>query len=202
MRKIGLIWICFFVFAMFMGCRTTGMRGQSEEIRKIGMYSYLKEGKDLAVIVDLELTRRRKNENYFPVGVKIINKNLYSLTLDRDSLIVVDENDDIYYMADIWQLQKYYKKLTPDHKYESQTGILGARMVTGFSYFRRAMSNFFPQTSGAARVIDEVYVQNKGFMEDLIYFPMPPGGIEGKSFRLRIEARELEEPFEIRFNVY
>jgi len=38
-------------------------------------------------------------------------------------------------------------------------------------------------------------------MEDLIYFPMPSGGIEGKILKLRLEAPELEIPFEIRFIV-
>ena len=55
-------------------------------------------------MVDTELILHRKVENYFPLGVKIANKNFYSLTLDRKSLILVDENDDIYYMPGVVEL--------------------------------------------------------------------------------------------------
>lgn len=41
---------------------------------------------------------------------------------------------------------------------------------------RRKSENYFPQTQGATKIIDWVYVQKKGYMEDLIYFPMPSGG--------------------------
>ena len=190
-----------FILTMIVGCSAYRLKGPSGEERKFGAFAFIKENENLAVVVDIELTKRRKGENYFPLGVKIANKNLYSLTLDRDSLVLVDENDDIYYMPDIVELQMYYDKLAPDHKFMSQTGLLGDKILTSFSYFRRAESNFFPHTQGAARIIDKVYIQNKGFMEDLIYFPMPPGGIEGKVFKLRVEASELEIPFEISFKV-
>ena len=66
---------------------------------------------------------------------------------------------------------------------------------------RRKSENYFPQTQGATKIIDWVYVQKKGYMEDLIYFPMPSGGIKGKILKLRLEAPELEIPLEIRFIV-
>jgi len=186
---------------MIVGCSAYRWEGPSGEERKFGPFAFIKENKDLAVVVDLELTLRRKGEKCFPLGVKIANKNLDSLMLDRDSLILVDQNDDIHYMPGVVELQMHYDKLAADHKFKSQTGLLGDQMLTSFSSYRRAESNFFPQTQGAARVIDEVYIQRKGYMEDLIYFPMPPGGIEGKVFKLRVEAYGLDIPFEIRFIV-
>lgn len=201
MKRILYGVLFLFILTTIVGCSAYRLKGPSGEERKFGAYAFIKENENLAVMVDIELTKRRKGENYFPLGVKIANKNLHSLTLDRDSLILVDENDDIYYMPDIVELQIYYDKLAADHKFKSQTGLLGDKMLTSFSYFRRAESNFFPQTQGAARIIDEVYIQNKGFMEDLIYFPMPPGGIVGKVFKLRVEAYGLDIPFEIRFRV-
>lgn len=68
---------------------------------------------------------------------------LESLTLDRDSLILIDQNDDIYYMPDILELQRYYDKLVADHKFKIQTGLIGDQMLTSFSYYRKAESNFF-----------------------------------------------------------
>lgn len=203
MRKIFLIVIPFLILVMGVGCRSvpTGSDRPSALEKKFGAFSVIKEDEDLAVIVDTELARRRKNENYFPLGVKIANKSLESLIIDRESLILVDENENIYYMPDIVELQEKYDKLAPDHKFKSQTGLIGDQILTSFTYFRQAESNFFPQTQGAARIIDSVYIRNKGYMEDLIYFPMPPGGIEGKKLKLRIDVFELEAPFEIHFTV-
>jgi hypothetical protein len=160
------------------------------------------EDEHIIVTVDTELTRLRTEEKYFPLSIKIANKRLPSLTLTRNSFILVDENRAPYYMPDIKELQKNYDKLTPDSRYRSQTGLLRDQMPTSFTYYRRAESNFFPATAGGARVIDEVYVRQRGFMEDVIYFPMPPGGIDGKVLIFRIDAEELEVPADIAFSVH
>lgn len=53
-----------------------------------------------------------------------------------------------------------------------------------------------PQTRGAARVIDAVNIPQKGFMEDMVYFPRSSMGIKGKRLRLRLDIPGLEKPFE------
>lgn len=159
------------------------------------------EDEHIIVAVDVELTRLRLEEKYFPLSVKIANKRLPSLTLTRSSFILIDDKRIPHYMPDIKELQKEYDKLTPDSRYRSQTGLLRDQMPTSFTHYRRADSNFFPDTAGGARVIDEVYVRQRGFMEDVIYFPMPPGGIKGKVLIFRVDAEELEVPADIAFSV-
>jgi hypothetical protein len=203
MKKILVGFFLSFVFLALVEYMAPGWSelGSAEDIRKIGAFSYIKENKDLAIVVDLELAKRRLKENYFPLGIKIANKNLDSIIVDRDTLFLVDENDKVYSMPDILEVQKNYDKLGTDHKFKSQTGILGDELLTSFSYFQKALSNFFPQTQGAARVIDTVFIQKKGYMEDLIYFPMPSGGIEGKKLKLRLDVFDLENPFEMTFSI-
>lgn len=193
----------FLILLLAASCKSyrVGRGSAMPSERKFSAFSYIKENKDLAVIVDTELARRRKDEDYFPLGIKIANKSIENLIIDRESLILIDQDGKVHTMPDIVELQKNYNLLAPDHKFMSQTGLIGDQMLTSFSYFRKALSNFFPQTQGAARVIDQVYIQKKGYMEDLIYFPMPPGGIEGKSLILRLDALQLEVPFEINFPV-
>lgn len=196
--------VSFFLILVLAASCTSYQAGRGSTIpsvRKFSVFSYIKENKDLAVIVDTELARRRKDEDYFPLGIKIANKSMESLIVDRESLILVDQDGKVYYMPDILELQKNYDLLASDHKFKSQTGLIGDQMLTGFSYFRQALSNFFPETQGAGKVIDRVYMQKKGYMEDLIYFPMPPGGIEGKILVLRLDAPQLEVPFEVHFPV-
>ena len=169
--------------------------------KKFSTYAYTKADSNLVVIVDYEMALHRKTENYFPLSIKVANKNLSSLTVDRDSLILEDMAGEVYFMPTINELQSNYDKLTPDGKFKSRTGLLADSLTTSFSFYRKAESNFFPQTPGAGRIIDTVFIQYKGYMEDFIYFPMPLEGIENRVFILRIEAPELDLPFEIRFMI-
>jgi len=191
----------FLMLALGMSCATYQAGKGIPTVRKFGFFSYIKENKDLALVVDTELARRRKDENYFPLGIKVANKNLDSLTIDREALILVDQDGTEYAMPDILELQENYDRLTADHKFKTQTGLIGDQVLTSFSYYRQAESNFFPQTQGAGYIINRVYIQKKGYMEDLIYFPMPPGGIEGKTLLLRLASPQLEVPFEIPFPI-
>jgi len=200
MKKIFCLVAVFFFGASFSSCVTEKVQISGLD-KKFGAFSFIREDSNLVMIVDVELAKSRVDENFFPLGIKIANKKLESLIVDRKGLLLVDENDVVYYMPDILELQKSYDKLAPDHKFKIQTGLLGDRMVTSFSFYRQAESNFFPQTQGAARVIDSVYLQKNGFMEDLIYFPRPLGGIKGKRLRLRLDVFGYDQPFEVAFSV-
>jgi len=196
------VFLTFVLLTLFGDVRPAWSASSSnQETKKSGAFSYKRETKELIMIADTELASRRVNENYFPLGIKIANKRLDGFVVSRETLFLVDESGNAYSMPDILKLQKEYKQLAPDHKFKSQTGILGDDMLTSFSYFQKNSSNFFPQTQGAARIIDSVYIRTQGYMEDMVYFPMPPGGIKGKAMRLRLDIPELKTPFEMVFIV-
>ncbi len=171
------------------------------EITKVGSYSYMRQSRDLAIVVDVEMARKRTEEAYFPLGIKIANKRLGQVIVDRETLVLVDENGRIYPMPGVVELERNYDKLVPDHKFQSQTGIMGDTLLTGFSYYQKADSRFFPPVQGGGRVIDSAKIRAHGYLEDMIYFPMPEGGIKGRMLRLRLDVYELEKPFEIVFPV-
>jgi hypothetical protein len=184
-----------------MGCATVGPAGKGGEASRTASFSYTWEDKNLAIIVDVELARRRAEEPYFPLGIKIANKRLNRIIVDRETLFLIDETDAVYPMPSIEELSLKYDKLVPDNKFKSQTGVLGDQIMTGFSYFRKAEGRLFPQTQGGGRTVDAVYVQTKGYMEDLVYFPMPVGGIKGKILRLRLDVYELGKPLDVAFRI-
>lgn len=204
MKKI-LVWLSVTAgLLLAASCASTGMEpAQTSEIgQKYSTYSFKRETKELVMIVDVELARMRMEENYIPLHIKIANKRLPRLVITRESLTLIDEGSQKSYpMPESIEVEKNYNKLAPDHKFKSQTGFLVDQMTTSFSGYIQAQSNFFPQTQGAARVIERVYIRQLGFMEDLIYFPMPEGGVKGKLLRLRLESAELKAPFDFVFAV-
>ena len=171
------------------------------EITKVGTYSYMRQSRDIAIVVDVEMTQKRTEEPYFPLGIKIANKRLKQVVVDRETLVLVDDKDQVYVMPSVVELEQRYDKLVPDHKFQSQTGIMGDDLLTGFSYYQKADGRFFPQVQGGARTIDSVTIRAHGFMEDMVYFPMPAGGIKGKMLKLRLDVYELDKPFVIVFPV-
>ena len=183
------------------GCATAGPKGKPGEASKSATFNYSWQDKNLAIILDVELARRRTEEPFFPLGIKIANKRLNRIIVDRETLFLVNEAGTVYPMPSVEELSLQYDKLTPDNKFISQTGVLGDQIMTGFSYYRKAVGRLFPQTQGGGRTVDAIYVQTNGYMEDLVYFPMPEGGIKGKTLRLRLDVYELGKPLDIAFRV-
>lgn len=183
------------------GCATAGPAGKGGEASRAAAFSYKWEDSNLAIVLDVELAKRRLEETYFPLGIKIANKRLNRIIVDRETLFLVDENGSIYEMPSVDELQVQYNKLVPDNKFRSQTGVLGDDMMTGFSMYRRAVGRLFPQIQGGGRTVDSIYVQKNGYMEDLVYFPMPEEGLTGKTLRLRLDVYELGKPLEVAFRI-
>ena len=82
--------------------------------QKFSSYAYKVENREVALIVDYEVARLRKEENYFPLDVMIANKRLPSVTVMRDSLILIDSRGKSYPMATIAEIQWAYPKLLAD----------------------------------------------------------------------------------------
>jgi len=167
--------------------------------QKFSTYAYKVENREVALIVDYEVARLRKKENYFPLDVIIANKRLPSVTITRDSLILVDSTGKSYPMATITEIQWAYPKLLADSDFKYSTFESEQQPLTGFSYFERQRSNFFPQRAGGARVTDSVILPPRGYINDRLYFPMPDTGIDGQRLTLRLVAEELEAPIEVNF---
>ncbi len=193
--------ILFGLAVLASGCATVHPAGTGGEASRAAAFSYEWADRNLAIVLDVELARRRTEEPYFPLGIKIANKRLNRIIVDRETLVLVDEKGAVYPMPSIEELSLQYDKLTPDNKFKSQTGVLGDQMMTGFSMYRKAVGRLFPQTQGGGRTVDAIYVQQNGYMEDLVYFPMPEGGIKGKTLRLRLDVYELGKPLEVAFRV-
>ncbi len=169
--------------------------------KKVGRYSYKKENLNLIIIVDTETARMRKKEKYFPLDIKVANKDLDSLTLTRENVFLLDEKGNRYHMASVEEILRDYDKLLLDSRFRDEGFVVGNKIATSFEFFIQEKSNFFPVKAGAGRVTDSVIIGRNRFIEDRLYFPMLPEGIEGKKLKLLFEVPELDFPLEVSFFV-
>lgn len=169
---------------------------------KSGAYSYKNEDREISIVVDYEVARLRKDEKYFPLDVMIANKKLASVTVTRDSLILIDPNGKSYGMASIQEIQDNYQKLLADSQYRDSSAFTDTQALTSFTSYQPQRSNFFPEAAGGARVTERVVIKPRGYIDDRVYFPMPETKIEKQKLILRLVAPELDAPFDVVFTIY
>lgn len=203
--KTYLPFIAFFLASLFlMSCGgqqvNTGLPPGLDV--KAGAYSYRGESKQVSMVVDYEVARLRKDEKYFPVDVMIANKKLASITVTRDSLILIDASEKTYSMASIQEIQDNYEKLLADSRYRNSSAFTDTQALTSFTSYQVQRSNFFPEAAGGARVTNRVIIRPRGYIDDRVYFPMPETGIEKQKLILRLVASELDAPLDVVFTVH
>jgi len=195
------LFICLSLF--FISCGTQQVESDLPAglDKKHGAYSYIRGDREVSLLVDYEVARLRKDDKYFPLDVMIANNGLKSLTVTRESLILIDAEGKAYNMPTIDEIQKEYSNLWADSLFKYPSALSDEQALTSFTYYQVQRSNFFPRTSGAARVTDKVIIRPKGYIDDRLYFPMPDSGIEKKKLILRLVALELDMPFDVVFTI-
>ncbi len=171
--------------------------------RKIGYFTFLNEDRSVALLVDVELARMRKAEKYLPLGIRVANKDIYSLKVNRQSLLLVDEAEGKYSMPGFKELEAAYNKYSLDAKYFARKVFSEGDIVTGFASFQKLPCSFFPHPFKDSVMhdilIDSIDMPQRSFIEDLVYFPKPGSDLAGQKLRLRIQGPELEEPCDVAF---
>jgi len=168
---------------------------------KAGAYSYKSEDREVSMVVDYEVARLRKEENYFPLDVMIANKKLAQVTVTRDSLILIDPDGKLYNMASIQEIQENYPKLWADSQFRESSAFTDTQALTSFTNYQPQRSNFFPEAAGGARVTNRVIIRPRGYIDDRIYFPRPEKGVDKQKLILRLVAPELDTPFDVVFAI-
>ncbi len=169
--------------------------------RKLSTFAYIEEGDLVTLIVDTRATRDRDQAGYLPLEIAIANRGLKQLTLRRESFTLADSEGRRYPMASPTETLGNYQFLEFDRTLAELEGIVFNR----FGAFTRYPSNFSPTlTLGSGRtnvVQDLVSLPRFGYLIDLIYFPVPEGGVLGRRFELFVDAPELADPLFVRFEV-
>ena len=169
--------------------------------RKLSTFAYIEEGELVTFIVDVKATRDRGEQAYIPLEVSVANRGLRRLPLTRESFVLMDEEGNRFPLASPRELLESYPMLDLDRRYSEIESIV----FNKFHTFTRYQSRFSPTRSmnpnGSNLVVDRVTLPRAGYLIDWLYFPMPPGGIEGKRFDLFLSSPALEDPVFVKFRV-
>jgi hypothetical protein len=171
--------------------------------RKIGYFTYLNEEVSAVLMVDVELARMRKDENYIPLSMKLANKGLHALKIGRQSFELLDPADAAYSMPGFKALEAVYKKYSADAKFYARKIFTEGDVQTSFSTFRKLPCSFFPHPAKDSTMhdvlIEEVEIPQGSYIEDLLYFPRPKGSEPGQVLRLRLLDEDREPFIEVGF---
>jgi hypothetical protein len=186
--------------------------------RKLARFVYIEEGTDLILTVGVRAAGFHEADPFFPLEISLTNKMTgVTWVVTRESFRLLVEDGTALMVPSQKELQAGYGKRTLD------TRLFEARSVTASKHeaYRQVESNFFPDpiagvnpspdtvsdSSGVAPTstslvpIERVEVHPKTFMEDVIYFPHPPGELVGQRLILEIKSPGLDEPALLAFRV-
>lgn len=172
---------------------------------RLTRFTYLEEGKLVALAADTQATIQREKQKFVPVGVAIANLGLpTSLTLNRESFTLVDDQGKKYSLATVQEARSLAGLQTYDLKLEEPFVSV---LTTRFTTLQPVPMVFFPvqttdpQYARRGIVRDRVELPLRSWAWDILYFPHPEGKLKGRKYELWLAAPELKEPVFVRFAV-
>ena len=200
-RRITMIPIvCGLIFA-FTGaaCRLgPAPIADPDRSRRLTSYSFIEEGKLVVFVVDIEAARFRLADSYVPLYVGVANRTVSApLQITRESFYLVDEDGVRTPLASVAEVMRGYRFHNLDRRLLADRGAF----ATKFDFYTRFVTRFFPNPSGMGVVQDRIELPRGTYLEDLLYFPMPDGGIAGRRFDLFLDCKPLEDPVFVTFEI-
>jgi hypothetical protein len=187
----------------FVGCSPVLQPSQAglEDGRldpKLAQATWIEEGTQVVLIVSTRAARYRLKQPFFPVEVAVVNRGLEGITLTRESFTLADSRGNRYPMAGREELREGYGGSTDvDRRNFTEATPIVLGKFQSYSYVG---SNFTPGFDNSIAV-DRIALPRYSYILDFVYFPTPPGFVQGEPLELLLSAPELEDPVFVRFTV-
>ncbi|MGH9750039.1 MAG: hypothetical protein ACRD6R_08970 [Candidatus Polarisedimenticolia bacterium] len=165
---------------------------------KLSPYNYKEEGAVARFVVGVDGARFIRDEPYFPLFVQVANRTHDTFEITRESFLLEDSLGRQYALAPARELSERYHRIDIDRRLFRQNRQFTA---VGVDLFTRVDSDFFPSTARRTILIDQVSLPPRTYMEDVLYFPVPEGGLNGVPLRLVFAVRGLADPIVAVFEV-
>jgi hypothetical protein len=164
---------------------------------KLSPFNYKEEGNLVLMIVGVEAARYNVREKYFPLFVTVANKGAPTLRVTRESFAFEDSLGRRYNPLPLTVIQAEYHRGEFDRKlFRQNYSFIG----TTVERYTPIPSNFYPSVTRGI-VHDQVQLPRFGYLNDILYFPIPEEGVRGGPFHLHFKTGELEEGVVVAFEV-
>jgi hypothetical protein len=148
----------------------------------------------VSVFVDGYPASQRAKDAYVPIPFVVASlKGGKAIQLSPESFTLLDARGNAVPAAGYAELLDHYGKMSFDRTLIRQRPLV---LGTYYGALLRIDGAFFP-APGARTRIERIEVPAYGYFEDVLYFPMPPAGLDGV-LTLRVELPG-SEPVEVRF---
>jgi hypothetical protein len=187
---------------LFAGCVISKSSGTApgEIAPKLALSTYYEEGTQIAIVVGVRPALFRKDRQYVPLEIAVVNKGLPGVTVSRESFVLVDPEGDSYPAVSSQELLKANVSRDLDTRLGEIESVVARRYgQLGRGTYQRVRSNLTPGFDDAiAR--DPVPLGRFNYLVDMIYFPNPGLSKKVGPFDVLVRVPELPNPLVVRFN--
>ncbi|PYT07594.1 MAG: hypothetical protein DMF49_07630 [Acidobacteria bacterium] len=198
MKRVAKALALIVPLALSAACAHTGAdpRKYAGLDRRLDPFTYIEEGKLVALAVNTQATRYREKESYIPLAVGIANKGKKTIRVDRESFILYDETGKRYPMVPFSEVNQRYERSPSDRQFTTFFEIWNAK----WPVYTPVPSDFFPLRT--ARIVQEfIELPPFHYTAEYLYFPHPEDGLVNHRFELHVNIKPLEEPVFVKFLV-
>lgn len=164
---------------------------------KLSTFNYKDEGSLILMVVGVEAAQYNVKEKYFPLFITLANKGAGTLHITRESFSFEDSLGRRYSPLPVTIIQAEYHRGEFDLRMFRQNYAFTGTSVERFTPIP---SNFYPSVTRGI-VHDDIQLPRFGYMNDILYFPVPEEGVRGGPFRLYFKTPELEEAVVVAFEI-
>ena len=183
---------------LFWACATTPNPNVVSPLStKLSTFNYKDEGSLILMVVGVEAARYNVKEKYFPLFITLANKGAGTLHITRESFSFEDSLGRRYSPLPVTIIQAEYHRGGFDLRMFRQNYAFTGTSVERFTPIP---SNFYPSVTRGI-VHDDIQLPRFGYMNDILYFPVPEEGVRGGPFRLTFKTPELEEAVVVAFEI-
>ena len=164
---------------------------------KLSPFNYKDEGSLILLAVGTEAAQYNVRESYFPLFITLANKGAATLHVTPESFAFEDSLGKRYSPAPLTVVQSEYHRGEFDRRLFRQNYSFTATSVDRYTPIA---SNFYPSITRGV-VNDNLQLPRFGYINDLLYFPVPEQGVIGGPFRLYFKTPELAEAVVVTFEI-
>lgn len=181
--------------------RSSGLTA-AQELRlspKLNPFVYFESGKVVFVGVDGRAAQFHKVGAVFPLGLGLANESGESITFDREGISLEDSEGNVFPLVSYEEYTREYERsTTADARLiDSFREILALR----FQNYARQPWPLYPTRGSSVPVADRFELGRRQYAFGYVYFPVPTGGIHGKTFTLLVRTKEHPDPFLVDFAI-